>query len=62
VLAVLSVPTGNEIRTGLATPDNPAATVAGAAGAECELKINSDNSVEAQCNQTGGNLFVVYAK
>ena len=62
VLAVLSVPTGNETRTGLATPDNPAATVAGTAGAECKLKINADNTVEAQCNQTGGNFFVVFTK
>lgn len=60
VLAVLSVPAGNETRTGLATPDNPAATVAGTAGAECKLKINSDNTVDAQCSQTGGNIFVVY--
>jgi hypothetical protein len=60
VLAVLSVPTGNETKTGLATPDNPAATVAGTAGAECKLKINSDNTLDAQCNQTGGNIFVVY--
>jgi hypothetical protein len=60
VLAVLSVPTGNETKTGLATPDNPTATVAGTAGAECTLKINSDNTVDAQCNQTGGNIFVVY--
>jgi hypothetical protein len=60
VLAVLSVPTGNETKTGLATPDNPTVTVAGTAGAECKLKINSDNTVDAQCNQTGGNIFVVY--
>ncbi len=60
VLAVLSVPTGNETKTGLATPDSPAATVAGTAGAECKLKINSDNTVDALCNQTGGNIFVVY--
>ena len=60
VLAVLSVPTGNETKTGLVTPDNPSATVAGNAGAECKLKINSDNTVDAQCNQTGGNIFVVF--
>src|ERR1700730_4298713 len=60
VLAVLSVPTGNETKTGLATPDNPTATVAGTAGAECRLKINSDNTVDAECNLTGGNIFVVY--
>jgi hypothetical protein len=61
VLAVLSVPTGNETKTGLATPEQPTATVAGTAGAECKLKINSDNTVDAQCNQTGGNIFVVYS-
>jgi hypothetical protein len=60
VLAVISVPTGNETKTGLVTPDNPSATVAGTAGAECKLKINSDNTVDGQCNQTGGNIFVVY--
>jgi hypothetical protein len=60
VLAVVSVPTGNETKTGLVTPDNPTATVAGTAGAECKVKINSDNSVDAQCTQTGGNIFVVY--
>src|ERR1700730_17268422 len=62
VLAVLSVPTGNETKTGLATPEQPTATVAGTAGAECKLKINSDNTVDAQCNQTGGNIFVVYSQ
>ena len=60
VLAMLSVQTGNETKTGLATPDNPAATVTGTAGAECKLKINPDNTVDGQCSLTGGNLFVVY--
>jgi hypothetical protein len=60
VLAMLSVPAGNETRTGLATTDNPTATVNGTAGAECKLKINSDNTVDGQCSLTGGNLFVVY--
>jgi hypothetical protein len=35
--------------------------VSGNAGAECKLKINSDNTVDGQCNQTGGSLFVVYS-
>jgi hypothetical protein len=60
VLAMLSVPAGNETRTGLATPGNPTATVNGTAGAECKLKINPDNTVDGQCSLTGGNLFVVY--
>jgi hypothetical protein len=60
VLAMLAVPTATETKTALATADNPAATVSGTAGAECKLKINSDNTVDGQCNQTGGTLFVVY--
>jgi hypothetical protein len=60
VLAMLSVQSGNETKTGLATPDNPTATVSGTAGAECKLKINPDNTVDGQCSLTGGNLFVVY--
>jgi hypothetical protein len=61
VLALLSISTGTESKTALATPENPAASVSGNAGAECKLKINSDNTVDGQCNQTGGSLFVVYS-
>jgi hypothetical protein len=60
VLALLSISTGTETKTALATPENPAASVSGTAGAECRLKINADNTVDGQCNQTGGSLFVVY--
>lgn len=60
VLAMISVPAGNETKTALATTDNPNASVSATAGAECKLKINPDNSVDGQCNQTGGNLFIVY--
>jgi hypothetical protein len=60
VLAMLSVATGTETKTALATADNSAATVSGTAGAECKLRINADNTVDGQCNQTGGTLFVVY--
>lgn len=60
VLAMISVPAGNETKTALATADNPNATVSATAGAECKVKINPDNTVDSQCNQTGGNLFIVY--
>jgi hypothetical protein len=60
VLAMISVPVGNETRTALATSDNPSATVNATAGAECKLKINPDNTVDGECSQTGGSLFVVY--
>lgn len=60
VLAMISVPAGNETKTALATSDNPSASVSATAGGECKLKINPDNTVDAQCNQTGGSLFIVY--
>jgi hypothetical protein len=60
VLAMISVPAGNETKTVLATSDNPIATVSATAGAECKLKINPDNTVDGQCNLTGGNLFIIY--
>jgi hypothetical protein len=60
VLALISVPAGNETRTALATSDSPEATVNATAGAECKLKINPDHTVDGQCNQTGGTIFVVY--
>jgi hypothetical protein len=60
VLAMISVPVGNETKTALATSDNPSATVSATAGAECKLKVNPDNTVDGQCNQTGGSLFIVY--
>ena len=60
VLAMISVPAGNETKTALATSDNPSATVSATAGAECKLKINADNTVDGQCNQTGGSLFIVF--
>ena len=59
VLAILSVPAGNEIHTAIVTPDNPQSTVTATAGAECKVKINPDNTVEGQCNLTGGTLYVV---
>ncbi len=40
VVALLSVPAGNEIKTALVSPENPEASVVGTAGAECMLKIN----------------------
>jgi len=60
VFAVLAVPTGNTTKTALVTPENPAASVSGTAGAECQIKINSDNTVDGQCKETGGMLYVIY--
>jgi hypothetical protein len=60
IFAVLAVPSGNTTKTALVMPDNAEAVVAATAGAECKVKINSDNTVDAQCSLTGGTLYVVY--
>jgi hypothetical protein len=60
VLAMVSVPTGNEIKTALVTPDTPEGSVTATMGAECKIKINPDSTVESQCNLTGGTLYVIY--
>jgi hypothetical protein len=60
VLAMLSVPAGNEIKTALVTPDTPVGSVTATMGAECKIKIDPDSSVESQCNLTGGTLYVIY--
>jgi hypothetical protein len=60
VFAVVAIPAGNTMKMALATPENPAASVSGTAGAECKIKINSDTTVDGQCKQTGGTLYVIY--
>jgi hypothetical protein len=59
-VVILSVPAGDNLKTALATPDNPEANATATAGATCKAKINSDNSVDGQCNLTGGTMYVVY--
>lgn len=60
VVVILSVPVGDNLKTTLATPENPEASAAATAGATCKAKINSDNTVDGQCNLTGGTMYVVY--
>jgi hypothetical protein len=60
VFAVLTISAGNTTKTALVTPENPSGSVSGTAGAECKIKINADNTVDGQCTQTGGVLYVVY--
>lgn len=59
-LAILSMPVDNSHRSALVTPDAPQATVRGAGGGECKLKLNPDRTLDAQCNQAGGTVFVVF--
>ena len=59
-VVILSVPAGDNLKTVLATPDNPEANATATAGATCKVKINPDNSVDGQCNLTGGTMYVVY--
>ena len=60
VVVILSVPSGDTLKTVLATSESPEATATATAGATCKAKINSDNSVDGQCNLTGGAMYVVY--
>lgn len=60
VLAILSMPVDNTHRSVLVTPDSPQAAVRGAGGGECHLKLNPDRTLDAQCNQAGGTVFVVF--
>jgi len=60
VLAILSMPIDNTRRSLLVTPDSPLADIRGAGGGECKLKLNPDRTLDAQCNQAGGTVFVVF--
>jgi hypothetical protein len=60
VLAILSVPSGSSTKTAVVTPDAREATVAAEAGGTCSVKINPDKTVDSQCFQAGGTVFVVY--
>ncbi|MFY9562554.1 MAG: hypothetical protein WAQ52_20170 [Terriglobales bacterium] len=60
VLAILSMPVDNTHKSAIVTPDSPQALVRGAGGGECHLKLNSDRTLDAQCNQAGGTVFVVF--
>ena len=60
VLAILSMPVDNTHKSALITPDSPQAAIRGAGGGECKLKLNSDRTLDALCNQAGGTVFVVF--
>ena len=60
VFAALASPVTNPTKTAVVTPGMPEATLSGGNGGECRIKINSDNTVDAYCNQTGGKIYVVY--
>jgi hypothetical protein len=60
VVVILSVSVGDSLKTMLATPESPEANATATAGATCKAKINSDNTVDGQCNLTGGTMYVVY--
>jgi hypothetical protein len=51
VLAMVSVPAGNEIKTAVVTPDAPEGSVTATMGAECKIKINPDSTVESHLRQ-----------
>jgi hypothetical protein len=60
MLAILSMPVDNTHKSAIVTSESPQAIVSGAGGGECKLKLNSDRTLDAQCNQAGGTVFVVF--
>ena len=60
VLAILSMPVDSAAKSAVVTAESPLAAIRGAGGGECKLKLNSDRTVDAFCNQAGGTVFVVY--
>ncbi|MBZ5704984.1 MAG: hypothetical protein LAN63_06490 [Acidobacteriia bacterium] len=60
VVVLLVVPAGETTKTALATAENPEAKIAATGGAQCKVTVNHDNTVEGQCNLTGGTFYVVY--
>ena len=59
VFAVLAVPVGNVLKTVAVTKETDAASIMSTGGGECRIKVNADNSVDAQCSLTGGTMYVV---
>jgi hypothetical protein len=60
VAVLLVVPAGETTKTALATRENPQARIAATGGAECKVTLNHDNTVDGQCNLTGGTFYVIY--
>lgn len=60
LLAILTMPVDNAQKSVAVTPDSPQVTIRGASGGECKLTLNSDRTIDAQCSQAGGTVFVVY--
>jgi hypothetical protein len=54
------MPVDNVHKSALVTPDAPQVIVRGAGGGECQLRLNGDRTLDAQCNQAGGTVFVVF--
>jgi hypothetical protein len=59
VFAVVAIPAGGTMKMSLATPDNPEAKASSSAS-ECKIRINADNTIDAQCGAVSGTLFVVF--
>lgn len=60
VLGLLVIPAGDHTNSGVVTPDLRQTSVSATGGASCTAKLNRDNTVDAQCNLTGGTLYVIY--
>jgi hypothetical protein len=59
LFTVIAIPTGGTMKMSLATPDNPEAKASSSAS-QCTIRINPDNTIDAQCGNASGTLFVVF--
>jgi hypothetical protein len=60
VFVVLELPDGDRSKSALVMPNAGESTLLTAAGTQCKAKINSDNTVDAQCNLAAAALYVIY--
>ena len=60
VFVVLASPDGDGSKSALAMPNAGESTLLKAPGEQCNAKINSDNTVDAQCNLGAADLYVIY--
>jgi hypothetical protein len=59
VFAVIAIPAGGTMKMSLANPDNPEAKASSSAS-DCKIRINADNTIDAQCGAVSGTLFVMF--
>ena len=60
VMVLLTVQTGNGLKSAVVTPDTKEGSVTAEAGGSCSVKINNDKTVDSHCFIAGGTVYVLY--